>query len=111
MCSRVSVVNVFPSSPFSLPDLFLLFSPHRESASCTHVSGLLHALVALCPAQLSPPKDGNAEEDEPLPITSFACQWKQPRKRKESTLPMSEAVFHKPVYGRQQKHIHPFFYY
>ena len=83
----------------------MLFSPHRESASCTHVSGLLHALVALCPAQLSqPPKDGNAEEDEPLPITSFACQWKQPRKRKESTLPMSEAVFHKPVYGRQQKH-------
>lgn len=74
-----------------------------ESASCTHVSGLLHALVAMCPKQISLTTDLNTPE-EPLPITSYACQWKQPRKRKESSLPVSETTFKKHTYGRQVKH-------
>lgn len=44
------------------------------------------------------------EEEEPLPITSFACQWKPPRKRKESNLQITEASFQKHVYGRERKH-------
>ena len=40
-----------------------------------------------------------------LPITSFACQWKAPRKRKESNKPVSDVVFQKDVYGRvMRKH-------
>lgn len=48
---------------------------------------------------------GNVSSDEEtaLPITSYICQWNAPRKRKESNLPVSEAVFHKHVYGRQRK--------
>ena len=74
-----------------------------ESASCTHVSGLLHALVAMCPKQISLTTDPSAPE-EPLPVTSYACQWKQPKKRKESSLPVSDITFTKHVYGRQVKH-------
>ena len=76
---------------------------YRESASCTHVSGLLHALVAMCPSQAGQVDDSSDTED-PLPVTSFACKWKQPRKRKDCTMKMSEVTFQKHVYGRQVKH-------
>ena len=69
------------------------------------MSALLHALVAMC--STLPPLESTEtalEESEPLPVTSFVCQWNQPRKRKESTLQMAEAPFQKPVYGRQRKH-------
>ena len=77
----------------------------RKSASCTHVSGLLHALVAMCPSFPSASMDPSSDDpqEEALPITSYACQWKPPRKRKESTLQMSKAIFHKPVYGREKR--------
>ena len=44
------------------------------------------------------------QEDEVLPVTSYACKWKPPRKRKQTTLQFTEAEFHKPVYGCQVKH-------
>ena len=78
----------------------------RKSASCTRVSGLLHALVAMSPSfpshSVMDPSTSEPEE-EALPITSYVCQWKPPRKRKESTLQMSEATFHKPVYGCEKR--------
>ena len=71
-----------------------------------HVSGLLHALVAMSPNfpshSVMDPSTSEPEE-EALPITSYVCQWKPPRKRKESTLQMSEATFHKPVCGREKR--------
>lgn len=75
-----------------------------NSASCTHISAILHALVALCPS-LTPFQDGSSshvvgDTEESLPVTSFLCQWKQPRKRKDSTLKTSEAKFEKHVYSR-----------
>ncbi len=72
----------------------------RKSASCTHMSALLHALVAMSPAKfhLQPGLPAiNEEDEEALPVTSYPCQWKEPRKRKESTLPMSQAHFEKHV--------------
>ena len=45
---------------------------------CTHVSGLLHALVALSPSKSVPPpvadRNDYDSEDE-LPVTSYRCQW------------------------------------
>ena len=69
---------------FCLPLIQELLSFCRESASCTHVSAvLLHALVAMSPPQLTGPRrDDTGGDDEALPVTSFACTWKQPRKRK-----------------------------
>lgn len=40
----------------------------------------------------------------PLPITSYACQWKAPRKRKESDARIADLKFEKHVYGRVRKH-------
>ena len=67
------------------------------------MSGLLHALVAMCPSQVGSSLDTSSTE-EPLPITSYVCQWKKPRKRKESNQMVSEVAFQKHVYGRQVKH-------
>ena len=57
----------------------------------------------MCPSQL-PGSAITYADDQALPITSFACKWKPPRKRKETTLQFAEADFHKPVYRRQVKH-------
>ena len=51
----------------------------------------------------SPGPDGACEEEEALPVTSYICQWKRPRKRKESTMKMCEATFEKHIYGRTKK--------
>ena len=76
----------------------------RKSASCTHVSGLLHALVAMTRSELwSRMSSETGEEEQVLPITSYACQWNVPKKRKESSLPFSEAKFTKHVYGKEKK--------
>ena len=34
------------------------------------------------------------------PVTSYPCQWKAPRKRKQSNLKMADTTFEKHVYGR-----------
>ena len=41
--------------------------------------------------------------DKNLPVTSYACQWKPPRKRKQSNLAISEAKFVKHVYGKTSR--------
>jgi len=38
-----------------------------------------------------------------MPVTSYLCQWKVPRKRKESNLPMSAAVLEKHDFQKQRK--------
>ena len=43
------------------------------------------------------------EEEETLPVTSHLCKWNVPRKRKESMIPMSEAVFQKHDYSKPMK--------
>ena len=89
----------------SLAYLFYLFYLYvcSESASCTHVSGLLHALVAMCPSKLEFISAATTSED-PLPVTSYPCQWKLPRKRKDNSAKVSELAFHKHVFGQQKKH-------
>ena len=77
----------------------------RLSASCVHISALLHALVSLNPS--SQPNSSTVvpiESDSSVPVTSLINSWKPPRKRKESTLMMSEAKFQKHNYGKQAKH-------
>ena len=73
----------------------------RKSASCTHISVLLHALAAMTPVPF-PVASSSILDDEDanyVPITSLPCQCKQPRKRKESNVKMSDATFEKHIYG------------
>ena len=75
------------------------------SASCVHVSAILHALVSLNPSrQPNPSMVLRPEVNESVPVTSLINSWKPPRKRKESTMLMSDVKFQKHVYGRQPKH-------
>ena len=89
--------------------MYLFFSCCRKSASCTHVSALLHALTSITAPQfqLQPAEETEGEvlvdDDDVTPVTSRPCQWKPPRKRKESTMRLGEAYFEKHVYGRQRK--------
>ena len=78
---------------------------YRKSASCTHVSALLHALVSLTapqfqlqPSELESQDVLHSCDEETVPVTSRPCQWKAPKKRKESTMAMSEASFIKHEY-------------
>ena len=77
----------------------------RLSASCTHISALLHALVAMTPSEFlqQPSGDPSGDDNERLPCTSYPCLWKKPKKRKESNLRMGDAVFEKHVLGREHK--------
>ena len=38
-----------------------------------------------------------------MPVTSLPCLWKPPKKRKESTMQMSEATFTKHTYDKTKK--------
>ena len=84
--------------------LFLVFS-NRESASCTHVSAVLHALASVNPTSLNlkPNIHSAGVTGDEVPVTSLPCLWKAPRKRKQSSLPLSEAVFQKHHYTRPVK--------
>ena len=77
----------------------------RKSASCTHVSAILHALSAIKPTSFQPQPSipFRIEEEQAISVTSYLCQWKVPKSRKESTMPMSEAVFEKHDYSKQRK--------
>ena len=57
----------------------------RKSATCTHVSGLLHALVSLAPEQFQATPSTTDDVESPLPITSYTCKWKSLRKEKRAT--------------------------
>ena len=80
----------------------------RLSASCVHVSAVLHCLVALRGHKFMTPatestSELSGDDDQPLPITSFACQWKQPKKRKETNLKISDADFSKHQFGDRKR--------
>lgn len=78
----------------------------RQSASCTHVSALLHALSALNTSTFQPGDCGPTSDDEDeaaVPCTSQPCRWKQPKKRKESNLRLSDASFEKHDYAKPVK--------
>ena len=70
---------------------------------------MLHALVAMMNAtsgfQVQPnlPTLPDEQEEEALPVTSYLCQWKVPKKRKESKIPMSGAAFQKHECYTQKK--------
>ena len=80
-----------------------LFSFFRMSASCTHISALLHALNALNPTTLQPhpnlPSISDAEA-ECVPVTSLPCKWKAPKAKKDSTLPVASTSFKKHNYQK-----------
>ena len=57
------------------------------------MSGLLHVLASITqvPFEVAVLSDTD-EEDPPLPITSYACQWKAPQKRKESDTRIADFI-------------------
>ena len=75
----------------------------RLSASCVHVLALLHALVALKPAEHSHLLLEDDSDEEMVPVTSLPCQWKQPKgcKLNAILMEMSTAQFEKHVYGKK----------
>ena len=88
--------------------LYLLtVSPCRKSASCTHVSALLHALVSVTTPQFQLQPSESPEvllnSEEVVPVTSRPCEWKPPKKRKESTMALSDTSFEKPECGKEKK--------
>ena len=91
--------NILASAAIRV-NIYILTCPSRLSASCVHISALLHALVALTP------NDDVCEDsdDEHTPITSLPCQWKPPRKRKHNAKQMSQAHFDKLEYGKAKKY-------
>ena len=49
----------------------------RMSSSCTHVSALLHTLVAATLIEFTiRPTSSASNLEEDLPVTSYPCQWK-----------------------------------
>ena len=86
---------------------------YRYFYFCLQPICILHSCIGSSPRSISvieselrfPSQTSNpaSEQEEVLPITSYACQWKAPKKRKENSLPFSEANFHKHVYGKQRK--------
>ena len=79
----------------------------RKSASCTHVSAVLHALANLNPPsfRLKPNVDVTiGEEEEEMPCTSVPRQWGIPsKKRKDSSIEISNVVFEKHDYSKPVK--------
>lgn len=82
----------------------MLHNVHRLSASCVHVSALLHALVAIKPCNVHGDSSSGDSQDEATPCTSALCVWNVPKKRKVSALKMSEATFKKYEFGKQKKY-------
>ena len=75
----------------------------RHSASCTHVSAVLHVLNGLKQPTLQPQLlDMHVEEAE-IPSTSLLCNWNVPNGTKNSKLRVSEAPFDKHDYAKPQK--------
>ena len=80
---------------------------YRKSASCTHVSAVLHALANWNPPsfQLKPNVHVTiGEEEEEVPCTSVPRQWGIPsKKRKNSSIEISSAMFEKHDYSKPIK--------
>ena len=64
---------------------------------------MLHALSAMNPAPFPSTSSTTDDANEEL-VTSLACTWKQPRKRKESNMKVSEVIIEKHVHGKTKKH-------
>ena len=66
---------------------------------------LLHALASLTAPQFSLALTNSVDcpDEEAVPIISLPCRWKLPKKRKESTMPMSVAIFTKHAYDKTKK--------
>lgn len=76
----------------------------RKSASCTHVSAVLHALAALTTKSFSlQPNIPVDDITDDVPCTSLPCTWKAPKKRKESVLEISKTTFEKHEYAKPNK--------
>ena len=78
----------------------------RESASCTHVSAVLHALNGLKQPTLQPQLLNMPVEEaynNEIPSTSLLCKWNVPKGTKDSKLCVSEAPFDKHDYAKPQK--------
>ena len=80
----------------------------RNSASCTHVSSVLRALVALTTVSSQlydavPSISESQNKDVAVPITSYVCQCKFPKRRKESNITMFAAVLEKHDYRKKQQ--------
>ena len=73
------------------------------SAGCTHVSVLLHALVATFIEFTIRPTSLVSNLEEDLPVTSYLCQWKTPKRRKQITLRFADSVFEKLVWQGEEK--------
>ena len=82
------------------PLLNVLFC--RKSASCTHVSAVLHAFNGLkqpLPVQPELPHDDtdgdNPQPSTSVPCTSLPCKWVVPKNRKDSTQQIAKTFFKK----------------
>ena len=78
----------------------------RKSASCTHVSAVLHPKANLNPPsfQLKPNVHVPIGEEEEMPCTSVPGQWGIPsKKRKDSSIEISSVVFEKHDYSKPVK--------
>ena len=49
------------------------------------------------------PAHEDDDDDDDVPVTSRLCQWKSPKRKKESSMSFAEATFEKHVYGREKK--------
>lgn len=100
------LANVLQGMLINTNIIELLMVYCRKSASCTHVSAVLHALSGMKQTFDLPPSNLPELDDNDvllLPCTSKPCVWKEPRSRKESNLCVSDAVFEKHDYSKPVK--------
>ena len=81
---------------------FLFYS--RLSASCVHVSALLHALVHMFSTEGAPPET-QTDSEGAVPITSLASKWVKPHKQKERALKVSDTQFKRLFYSKSSKDV------
>ena len=81
---------------------FLFYS--RVSASCVHVSALLHALVHMFSTEGAPPET-ESDSEGVVPITSLVCKWVMPRKQKERALKVSDTQFKRLLFSKPSKNV------
>ena len=73
--------------------MYVMCIMFKMSASCTHASALLQALVAATFSDFTIRSTSSASHsEEDLPVISYSCQWKAPKKHKQSTLRFTDSV-------------------
>ena len=76
-CECAAGDTLFPHFSANLTVIILFTGSQRH----VQVSGLLHALVSITKVPFEATVLSDPDEAPPLPITSYACRWKAPRKR------------------------------